>query len=414
MVLGRDVLAGSDHGTRGEWLVTNGIGGFASGTLALANTRRYHGLLIASRKPPVERVVMVAKLDATVTYGGVTASLATNEYADGTIDPHGHRHLDSVRLEGQHPVWTWVVGDAVLEQRIWMAHGSNTTYVRYRAVRATGPLYLELRPLCTYRDYHSLRRGRVDVSVSLCPDGVELRYPDAQPYRICIAGGVVTLSPDWYWNFKHRQESARGLDDLEDLFAPARLTLSLAPGEARTVVLSADATPVMPADEALDADISRQCQLLTLPPPRRTGSATRRNSDWERRLVLAADQFIVDRNDAAGTRVGKTVIAGYPWFADWGRDTMIALPGLTLATGRFEVAAGILRTFAGFLSQGMLPNRFPDSGEPPEYNTADATLWFFVAVDEYLRATGDTALRKELYPARERLCPGITKGRVTG
>lgn len=409
MELGRDALAGSDHGTRGEWLVTNGIGGFASGTLGFLNTRRYHGLLIAARKPPVERVVLVAKLETTVTYCGVKTSLATNEYGDGTIDPLGYRFLDSVRLEGQHPVWRWVIGDAVLEQRIWMAHGCNTTYVQYRFLSGSGPLDLELRPLCTYRDYHSLRRGRADVSVSLCPDGVEVRYPDAQPYRICSDGGVVTPAPDWYWNFKRRQESARGLDDLEDLFAPALLRLSVAPGEARAVILSADEGPATPANQALEADIGRQCQLLTLPPGT-TGGVARRGSDWERQLVLAADQFIVDRKDASGTRVGKTVIAGYPWFSDWGRDTMIALPGLTLATGRFEVAAGILRTFAGFLSQGMLPNRFPDGGEPPEYNTADATLWFFVAVDEYLRASGDTTLRKELYPALKEAVSWYHKG----
>jgi len=409
MELGRDVLAGAGHGTRGEWLVTNGIGGFASGTLALLNTRRYHGLLVASRKPPVERVVMVAKLDATVTYGGVTTPLATNEYADGTIDPHGHRHLDSVRLEGQHPVWTWVLGDAVLEQRIWMAHGFNTTYVRYRVVRASGPVDLELRPLCTYRDYHSLRRGRADVRVSLCSDGIEVRYPDGQPYRICMDGATVTLSPDWYWNFKHREESARGLDDLEDLFAPALLRVSLAPGGMRTVVLSGDAASPAPADEALEADVRRQRQLLTL-PPQMTGGPARGGNDWERQLVLAADQFIADRENAAGARVGKTVIAGYPWFSDWGRDTMIALPGLTLATGRFEVAAGILRTFAGFLSDGMLPNRFPDGGEPPEYNTADATLWFFVAVDEYIRASGDTTLRTQLYPALKEAVTWYRKG----
>jgi predicted glycogen debranching enzyme len=396
--IGRATLAGSDHGTRGEWLVTNGIGGYASGTVGFLNTRRYHGLLVASRKPPAERVVMVAKLDASVTYWGVRTALATNEYADGTIDPHGHRHLDSVRLEGQHPVWTWVIGDAVLEQRIWMAQGRNTTYIRYHVMRASAPVDLELRPLCTYRDYHSLRRGRADVAVSVCPDGLEVRYPDAQPYRICVDNGTVTLSPDWYWNFKHREESARGLDELEDLLAPAIIRLSLAPGATSTLVLSSEAGPATPAEAALAAEIGRQRQLLTL-PRRITDTAGRGPSDWEQQLVLAADQFIVDREDAGGARVGKTVIAGYPWFSDWGRDTMIALPGLTLATGRFEVAAGILRTFAGFLSEGMLPNRFPDGGEPPEYNTADATLWFFVAVDEYVRASGDVKLRKELYPA---------------
>jgi predicted glycogen debranching enzyme len=388
LTLGRDAVSGLENAMRLEWLVSNGVGGYASSTVGLLNTRRYHGLLVAALRPPVERVVLVAKLDPVVRYAGFSASLASNEYADGTIDGRGAGFLQAFRLEGQHPIWTWVIGDALLEQRIWMARGRNTTYVQFQLLRASSTMELEFHPLCTYRDYHSLRRGHDDVGAVATTNGIKVSFPGAEPFLVCVEGGLAKISPDWYWNFRHREESARGLDDVDDLFMPGTIKLTLSPGATGSVILSLGTTPPTAAKTALELDQRRQMNLLT-----------GKRSNLEDRLILAADQFIVERNDAAGHVIGKTVIAGYPWFADWGRDTMIALPGLTLATGRFEVCASVLRTFAGFLSQGMLPNRFPDGGEMPEYNTADATLWFFVAIDEYLRATGDASLRKDLYPA---------------
>ena len=397
LLLGRDAVCGLDKSISREWLVTNGMGGYASSTVALLNTRRYHGLLVASLRPPVERLVLVAKLDATVRYAGVSTSLGTSEYGDGTIDPQGYAYLDSFRLEGQHPVWTWVVADAVLEQRVWMRLGRNTTYVQFRLLRASSSVELELRPLCTYRDYHSLRRGLAQVDVMATHDGLQVSFADAQTYRIGVEGGNATISPDWYWNFRHREESARGLDDLSDLFMPGIIRMTLSAGDSSSVVMSLDTKPSLSTAQALQEDLSRQSRLAETSEA--ASSARAVSASFYQHLILAADQFIVERDDANGVAVGTTVIAGYPWFADWGRDTMIALPGLTLATGRFGVCASVLRTFASFLDEGMLPNRFPDGGEKPEYNTADATLWFFVAVDEYLRATGDASLRKDLYPA---------------
>jgi predicted glycogen debranching enzyme len=397
LTLGRDAVAGFENAIRHEWLVTNGIGGYAASTVSLLNTRRYHGLLVASLRPPVERLVLVAKADTTLRYAGVSTALASNEYGDGTIDPHGYVYLDSFRLEGQHPVWTWIVADAVLEQRIWMMQGRNTTYVQFHLVRASSPVELEVRPLCTYRDYHSLRRGRAQVGVMATHDGLQVSFADARPYRIGVEGGHATVAPDWYWNFRHREESARGLDELGDLFTPGVISMTLSPGETSSVVMSLDARAPVSSGLALQDDQRRQRELREVPAGKTGGWEAK--SSLEKRLILAADQFIVERDDAAGAVLGKTVIAGYPWFADWGRDTMIALPGLTLATGRFDICASVLRTFASFLDEGMLPNRFPDGGEKPEYNTADATLWFFVAVDEYLRATSDLSLRKDIYPA---------------
>lgn len=384
ITLSRDVLNEFDGAARREWLVANGLGGFACSTLAGMNTRRYHGLLVAALRPPLERTLMVAKLDAVAIYRGRRFELATNEYADGTIAPRGYVLLDSFRLDGAMPVWTWQIGDALLEQRIWMAHGSNTTYVQFSVVRASEPLQLELTPLCTYRDYHSQHRGHRETLVTQLGNGVRVdAYFGAQPYRLLADRGTCAVAPEWYWNFKHRAETERGLDDLEDLFQPARFTMTLAAGESGAMTLTAGDAEPLPAAQALRQEFERQAALLQLAPDAPESFT---------QLALAADQFIVQRQG------GLTVIAGYPWFGDWGRDTMIALPGLTLATGRHEIAANILRTFASFVSDGLLPNRFPDGAEAPEYNTVDATLWYFIAIDEYVRASGDRKLLEELFP----------------
>jgi predicted glycogen debranching enzyme len=384
ITLTRDVLNELDGAARREWLVTNGLGGFACSTLAGMNTRRYHGLLVASLRPPLERTLMVAKLDVVAIYRGRRFELATNEYADGTIAPRGYVLLDSFRLEGAIPVWTWQIADALIEQRVWMAHGSNTTYVQFSVVRASEPLELELTPLCTYRDYHSQHRGYRETLVTQLGNGVRVdAWFGAQPYRLLADRGTCAIAPQWYWNFKHRVETERGLDDLEDLFRPARFTMTLAAGESGAMTLTASETEPLPAAQALRREFERQAALLQLTPDAPESFT---------QLALAADQFIVQRQG------GMTVIAGYPWFGDWGRDTMIALPGLTLATGRPDIAANILRTFASFVSDGLLPNRFPDGADAPEYNTVDATLWYFVAIDEYVRASGDRKLLEELFP----------------
>ena len=391
LVLGRAELGDFAAVTRREWLVTNGLGGFACGTLAGLNTRRYHGLLVATLRPPLERVMMVAKLDATAVYRGQRVELATNEFADGTIAPHGYQHLEAFRLEGTIAVWSWRIGEALLEQRIWMQHAANTTYVHYSLLHATAALQLTLVPLCTYRDYHWHHRGARATLVTPVPHGIQVdAYLGAQPYRLLQEHGTCRIAPDWYWGFKHRIEGERGLDDLEDLFRPAFFELTLEPGASSALTLTAQPETPPPADAALDAERSRIGQLRA--------QCRSRSATTCEQLALAADQFIVARHDAAHAAPGTTVIAGYPWFGDWGRDTMIALPGLALWTGRPQVAASVLRTFAGFVSEGMLPNRFPDSGATPEYNTVDATLWYFVAIDSYVRETGDRALLAELYP----------------
>ncbi|MFL6576260.1 MAG: amylo-alpha-1,6-glucosidase [Povalibacter sp.] len=389
--LTREVLTDFAAASGREWLITNGIGGFACSTLIGMNSRRYHGLLIASLHPPVDRVVLVAKLDAVAHVDGVRYELACNEYADGTIAPTGFVHLDSFRLDGSIPVWTWLLGTAVLEQRAWMPHGQNTTYVQYRLLRGEH-VDLEIAPLCTHRDYHSLHRGQHGARVDASLNTLQITSGDLS-YCIVAEDGEARAGFDHYWNLRYREESARGLDDIEDLFRPGTLRMTLEAGESRAVILTTETThPLTPSESSLAQAQARQSELANNAPLNTSAP------DWIRQLVHAADQFIVERASNTPGTGRHTVIAGYPWFADWGRDTMIALPGLTLATGRYEIAASVLRTFARYVSEGMLPNRFPDGGEIPEYNTVDATLWYFVAIDEYVRLTGDSTLLSELFP----------------
>ena len=384
LALSRGDITTFDVAASREWLVTNGLGGYAAGTVSGANTRRYHGLLVAALRPPAQRVVLLAKLDAIARYAGRTYALACNEYADGTIDPHGYRHLESFALDGLVPTWAYALADARLTQRVWMVQGANTTCVTFTLTRGSAPLDLDVTPLCTGRDHHRQLRGGFGVGAHTVAGGVEIHELEGMnPYRIVCDRGEFALGPDWHWSFRHRVESERGLDDTEDLYVPGRFRVTLAPGETATFLASTETVAPAGGDALLKRELRRGKALVT---PFSGAPA------WIKRLALAADQFIARRGD------GATVIAGFPWFADWGRDTMIALPGLTLATGRIDVAAKILRTFAGHVSEGMLPNRFPDAGEQPDYNTADATLWYFVAIDRYLAHGGEESLARELYP----------------
>lgn len=407
MSLPRSLITQAPEALGREWLVTNGIGGFASGTIAQANTRRYHGLLIASLKPPVDRVVMVAKADVTVGYRSRQFELGCNEFADGTIAPQGFLHLSGFRLDDQVPTWTYVFADAVLEQRIWMAYGRNTTYASFTLLAASEAVHFELNPLCTYRDYHGHTQGGWSLDVRGEAAGCRVTaFPGARPYRLLLSQGEFVVNPDWYWRLRHRVEGERGLDETEDLLHPGTFRAGLEPGQTITFVVTAETEePELAATSAEQESQRRRLLFLATPTDA---------PEWIRRLTFAADQFIVSRagSTADGTPSlnGKTVIAGYPWFSDWGRDTMIALPGLTLATGRTADAAAILRTFAQHTSQGMLPNRFPDSGESPEYNTVDAGLWYFHAVAAYLGATHDETFLRDIYPTLKEIIEWHQRG----
>jgi predicted glycogen debranching enzyme len=396
VTFGRDVCGDLAAAEQREWLVTNGLGGFASGTVAGTLTRRYHGLLFAAFRPPVGRTLLVARLEEEAEYDGSAYKLSANRWTGGAVDPRGYQHIESFRLDGTTPVWVYAVGDALLEKRIWMEHGANTTYVRYQLLRGGRPLALTLRALVNYRDYHATTHaGDWRLRIEPCEQGLRVTaYDGATPFFLLSDSAVAEPAHDWYRSFFLSVANYRGLDDMEDHLHAGTFRAKLEPGAAVLFALSTEAAVRL--DGCLDRAAMQSRDLLarffSAAP-----SVADRVPEWIRQLVLAADQFIV-RRPLADNPDALTVIAGYHWFSDWGRDTMIALPGLALATGRPEVARNILLTFARFVDRGMLPNVFPDADTTPEYNTVDATLWFFEAARQYFAATNDTSFLADIFP----------------
>jgi predicted glycogen debranching enzyme len=394
VAFGREITGDLSAGLRREWLVTNGLGSYASSTVAGVSTRSYHGLLVAALEPPVARTVLVGDSIDWVVYDGVRYPLSTSEFGDGVTSPDGYRYLESFRLEGSLPVWTFAIADALIERRVWMPHGVNATFVTYRLLRGSRSIDLEVTPLVTYRSFHALASGQGwNIGVEPLDGGAMIRaYDQATPFWLRSDRAEFRPGGAWWWGFRYREEAERGLADRGDLFAPGVFLTRLDPGETVALIYSTEAEIDLDAASSRAAAEERQRSLLT-----RAGA--QEADPVVQQLVLAADQFLVARPlpDDPG---GRSVIAGYHWFNDWGRDTMISLPGLTLTTGRNEEAASILRTFARYLADGLLPNNFPDSaGVIPGYNTADATLWYVLAVRAYEEATGDDSLVTDLLPA---------------
>ena len=370
-----------------EWLETNGLGGFASGTVAGANTRRYHGLLTAALNPPGGRMLLLSKLEETLVLGDRRIDLSTNEY-EGAVHPSGYLYLSAFRLD-PFPAFTFEVEGVKLEKSLFMLSGSSTVQIEYRLLEspAGSKPQLELRPLIAFRDYHSTthENGALDPQVQSAAN-----LASVQPYgslpRLYFAHNAEAVAPEGYWyrNFLYRLERERGLDAKEDLFNPLVLRWNLNKRQSALVIASTEAQDIGNAQKFRKKELKRREDLQASAP----------NADpLVRALTVAADQFLVRRGN------DWTVIAGYPWFTDWGRDTMISLHGLTLFTGNTEIAKSILRNFARHTDRGMLPNRFVDSGETAEFNTVDATLWFFEAARAYAAVTGDYQfVREELFP----------------
>ena len=395
---GRDICGDLAQAEAREWLVTNGLGGYASGTVAGLLTRRYHGLLVAALKPPVGRTLLITKLDETAEYGGQTFDLFTNRWHGGSVTPHGYRHLERFRLEGTVPVWTYALADALLEKRVWMEQGANTTYVRYDLARGAGPVTVRIKALANYRDYHGgTRSNGWRMRVEDVERGLTVTaYDGAVPFSLLSDRGECAAAHDWHVGFDLAVERARGLDDREDHLQVGTICAAVEEGRPLTVVLSTDPNASLDGAKALERRARHERTLIGAFAKAHAAPA-KQAPPWVAQAIFAADQFIVDRPSPEDSE-GRSVIAGYHWFGDWGRDTMIALPGLTLATGRPAIARKILTTFARFVDRGMVPNRFPDAGETPEYNTVDATLWYVEAIRAYHAATGDGRLVRELFP----------------
>ena len=390
-----------------EWLVTNGLGGYASGTIAGICTRRFHGLLIAALPAPLGRVMMWNHLDTHVAMGqGPSRSLSGAERGMGQVSFPDTEFLDEFMLDAGLPLWRFQKDGVLLEKRVVLPHLQNTTLVMYRLLAAPAPIRLTLRPSFHFRAHEAVLTGQKDPPYSLTvePRRWEIEaqghYP---PVRFQVFGSEVTIGRDQgsFCDLHYRVERGRGYDADGWLWTPGSLEFTLAAGSEVAVAASTEPwsrlSALSPA-EALEQEKERRRTLLQGAAPalrRGLGSA----------LVLAADQFIISpdaRQDANPAQPlgdkARTVIAGYHWFTDWGRDTMISLEGLTLLTGRHREAGAILRTFASYVKDGLIPNMFPEGQHQGLYHTADATLWFFHALHRYLAATDDRATLTELLP----------------
>ena len=365
---GPGVLGRLDSAATLEWLVPDGLGGYAMGTASGLRTRRYHGLLVVAGPVPARRMMALASLDPVLTLpGGTRVRLNTHEWSSGVVEPAGHTLLESMEVSDGLPRWRWRVGDTVLERRVAMRRGTPAVVVSHTLL-AGPPVELELEALCTWRDAHAERRADAGLRVDVTADGVVVE--DA--YR--VAGPGFEPDQEWYRGIHHREEAARGLAATEDLLRVGRFRARLAVGE--TLAVSAWAgdlsSPPPPATTVLREAAGHNAALLA-----RHGA-----------LGLASDAFVVR------TASGPDVVAGYPWFGVWSRDTMISYEGLFLCTGRVQEGRDLLRAYAATLSEGMLANT-ADTGRT-EYNTADATLWFLHAVDRHVAQTGDDDLAAEL------------------
>jgi predicted glycogen debranching enzyme len=407
---GREISGDLATAEQREWLVTNGIGGFASGTVAGLLTRRYHGLLIAALTPPLDRKFLVAKLDETLECYGQTYPLFTNRWADGAVDPSGYRQIERFRLEGTIPVWTFSCADVRLEKRIWMQQGSNTTYVRYDLVRGVGPFELSLKALVNYRDFHqTTHAGDWRMAVERIEHGLRVRaFDGATPFYLLSSSAAAEPAHNWHRDFDLAAERARGLEDREDHLLAGTFGARLRAGDSVTVVATTEPASNLDGRSAYKLPLSYAGVLLNRWSEAHP-KASRKAPGWVRQLVLAAGQFIVDRV-LPGLSEGHSVIAGYPWFGVWGRDTMIALAGLTLATGRPEVARSILRTCSKLVDSGTLLNSLPAAGGPPDYTSVDASLWYFEALRNYEVAEKDMQLLGELFPVLSEIIDCYARG----
>ncbi|HKA58845.1 MAG TPA: amylo-alpha-1,6-glucosidase, partial [Gemmatimonadales bacterium] len=377
--------------TSAEWLEADGEGGFASGTVAGYRTRRYHALLLTATSPPTGRVVLVNGLETSVELASGTLPLSTQHYGPDVFYPRGVDHLLDFKPD-PWPQWTFRFpdGTAIL-QEILVAHGEGTVVITWRRTSGTGPATLKTRPLLSGRDYHALMRENPAFDFRAETQGANVAwrpYAAALPAVAAQSTGRYTHEPQWYRNFLYTEEAARGLDCIEDLGSPGVFAFDLASGDAVLVLRAANAIgddARATAERVRETERSRRAKLSS--------------------LDRAADAYIVHRGD------GRTIIAGYPWFTDWGRDTFIAMRGIVLAGDRLDVARAILTDWADHVSEGMLPNRFPDQGEAPQYNAVDASLWFVVVAYEYLAtAKPPASLRNKLVGAAKEILEGYRRG----
>jgi glycogen debranching enzyme len=422
---GRAICCDLEQASRREWWLANGLGGYAGGTIAQCLTRRYHGLLIASAHPPLERILVFAKADATLHDNQRSWPLFTNCWGSGAVEPRGLIHLESFRLDGSIPVWRFAIGDLIVEQCIWMERKQPTTYVAWRLAHAVErPVHLGIDLLVNSRDHHGESRpGEFNPAIDGNENHISIRHPGGPVLHFHTDDGHLSARHQWIQDFDLPRERERGLPDRDSHLCAVHMRLPLRnewSGLIATVAtqLTDDARPR--CAELLQHrrahDTARLTAAAALTPELRDAPC------WIRQLVVTTDSFLIARPVAGRKQLereeqeeytqrhGESIIAGYPWFSDWGRDAMIALPGLTLATGRYASARNILMTFAHFVDRGMLPNTFPDSGVQPQYNTVDGTLWYFEAWRAYINASHDIVALRKIYPSLREIVDWHVRG----
>lgn len=408
-----------------EWLETNGIGGYASSTISGANTRRYHGLLMAATKPPLGRALLLSKLEEFFCLGDREIPLSTNIYPNA-VYPEGYKNLVQFSLN-PFPVFDYSLNGIPVKKTVFMVHGENTTIILYQ-VQGKGEQpfgsTLKVRVMIAFRDYHGithenpyLKPGYKILSNGMCIQP----YDTLPPLYLFHNAHAIDRTCFWYKNMEYPKEMERGLEAYEDHFSPFAVHFDLNKGTDFFVVASTKEYDKVDIFELLNREAVRRKNICTAqarhhqtPIPVSSSSQTHgEGKEGEKKLttlieslLAVSDSFIVKREDDK-----KSIIAGYHWFGDWGRDTMISLPGLTLVQGRYEDARKILLSYARYTDKGMIPNRFPDSGEHPEYNTVDASLWYIHAVYQYFRFTKDLkTIQKELYGVLQEIIEYYMKG----
>ncbi|HWF46442.1 MAG TPA: glycogen debranching enzyme N-terminal domain-containing protein, partial [Bryobacteraceae bacterium] len=391
-----------------EWLVTNALGGYASGTLGGAITRGFHGYLIAALPAPLGRTMMLNDLfEHLILPDGHEIQLKSEEKVNEPVSLHGSKLLAKFSMDLGLPVWTYEVGGLTIEKRIILPHRQNTVFLNYRVIAGSGKAMLRLRPSMNVRNHEAPVSTPIEAPYTLTIQGdryeiqADPKYP---PLRMLLVaeGRRLTIDTRHIDELAYRIERSRGYASHGNLWSPGYLSTEIGGGEQATLIASVenwDVIDAMTPREACDAEYDRRRRLLLEAHPNAC-------NEMCRDLVLSADQFIITptgrREDTARARAAgdeiRSVIAGYHWFTDWGRDTMISLEGLTLMTGRQVQAAYILRTFAHYIRDGLIPNMFPEGRKDGLYHTADATLWFFHALHRYLRVTGDRHLLGQMLP----------------
>ncbi len=387
-----------------EWIITNGLGGFASGTPMLCNARKYHGLLVAAFNPPADRYLVLSKIDEEITRDNEEYFLAVNQY-EKVFQPTGFRYLKTFE-QIPEPVFTYSVNDITLTKKIFMVYGQNTVVIKYEVISAVRPFTLKMYPLTNFRDFHgntSAKNPGFKYDINHKDKNLNIIFSDnalgAKNLYMTSDKAIFKRNENWHRDFLLYEEVLRGEEAKEDLFSPGRYSITLKAGDVFYLYASTDfEKPAESLKKLEKKSAERAAKIIKSSPV---------DNDFARKLSYSADSFIVSRRSTGK----KTVIAGYHWFSDWGRDTMIALPGLTLINKRFDVCREILETFSENIKNGLVPNRFPDNSEMPvEYNTVDASLWYFNAIYKYYQYTDDIEFVKKLMPGMRNIIENYMSG----